>query len=106
MNARTKAELLYSNKFHSTLPEPDQASGSDQQLKPLIVEARQHQKEGNPVIRHLDNLQDQLAQQLDSLATVVESMQRISDIMDRMAKKNCKLNSGAELVDLNRKRSQ
>lgn len=104
MNARSKAELLCSNKFHSTLPQPSQASSAGQQVKPLIVKTRQHQKEDNPVIRHLDSLQGQLSQQLDSLNTVVESMQRISDIMDRMAKKNCKLNSGAELIDPNRKR--
>ena len=63
------------------------------------------QETENPVIHHLDNLQGQLSEQLDSLNTVVASMQRISAIMDRMAKKNCTLNNGAALVSSSQKKS-
>ncbi len=106
MNARTKAELLYSKKTHSAEAYSEQVSLPYQDRERAGEVPRRKPKEENPVIRHLDNLQGQLSQQLDSLTTVMESMQRISNIMDRMAKKNCKLNSGAELVDPNRKRSQ
>lgn len=101
MNARTKAELLYSKKNHSSESYSEQVSLPSQSNERAVG---RKPKEENPVIRHLDNLQGQLSQQLDSLTTVMESMQRISNIMGRMAKKNCKLNSGAELVDPNRKR--
>lgn len=105
MNARTKTELLYSNK--AQYPNKTQpAEALEEPLSWLGQKGRkaiQKSVEESPVIRHLDNLQGQLSQQLDSLTAVVESMQRISRIMDRMAKKNCQLNSRAGLVDPVRK---
>lgn len=101
MNARTKTELLYSNNAQY----PNKTQSAEALEEPLSKGRKAIQKsvEESPVIRHLDNLQGQLSQQLDSLTAVVESMQRISRIMDRMAKKNCQLNSRAGLVDPVRK---
>ena len=73
MNARTKPDFLTS--------------------QPASLDMKLGQQEKNPVLKHMDHLQGQLQEQLDSLNAVVESMQRISDIMDRMAKKKRKLNS-------------
>ena len=79
MNARTKPDFLTS--------------------QPASVDMKFGQQEQNPVLKHMDYLQEQLQEQLDSLNSVVESMQRISDIMDRMAKKKCKLNSTAGVAE-------
>lgn len=46
----------------------------------------------SPVLKHMDRLQGQLQKQLDSVNAMVGSMQRISGILDRMAKKRCRLN--------------
>lgn len=94
MNARITAELL---KHKPALSDTTQG-----QIQRRSVATAG--KADNPVIKHLDNLQEQLSGQLDSLNTVMASMQRISAIMDRMAKKQCTLNSGAAMVDPARKR--
>lgn len=91
MNAQTKPGLTGSDNL--TLS------------KPRTLTARTSYPDGNPVVKHLDALHGQLQDQLDSLNTVVASMQRISAIMDRMAKKQCALNSGAALVAPARKNS-
>ncbi len=83
MNARTKPDFLTS--------------------QPASVDMKFGQQEQNPVLKHMDYLQEQLQEQLDSLNTVVESMQRISDIMDRMAKKKCRLNSAGGLPERGKK---
>lgn len=112
MNARTKAELLQSEQriskpltaeWLNLKPEASSSRVSDRSAR--AGSYKKEKRDESPVIRHLDNLQEQLSQQLDSLSAVVESMQHISKIMDQMAKKNCKLNSGAGLVDPARKAS-
>lgn len=106
MNARTKSELVLAEARYSAFAEPSQVvhqqdrSGSGESVAERHGMKRSPvQNEENPVIRHLDQLQGQLSQQLDSLDSVIASMQRISEIMDRMAMKRCTLNSGAALVD-------
>jgi flagellar capping protein FliD len=102
MNARTKSELLKQDGLVSLQTDglsrltsrqrsvPDQMRFSESQA--INKKEVSHDKRNHPVIRHLDNLQEQLSEQLDSLNTVMSSMQRISDVMERMAKKRCTLN--------------
>ncbi|MDX1398048.1 MAG: hypothetical protein R3204_05925 [Oceanospirillum sp.] len=108
MNARTRAELLKTQPEDRVAGLQSQSYGEGKRVpgnKSAQPLKRGTQETDNPVIHHLDNLQGQLSEQLDSLNTVVASMQRISAIMDRMAKKNCTLNNGAALVSSSQKQS-
>lgn len=105
MNARTKSELLKQDElvnanslqsdYLSRLTSRQRSIPDEMRLSETQVINKKevsHDKRNHPVIRHLDNLQAQLSEQLDSLNTVMTSMQRISDVMERMAKKRCTLN--------------
>lgn len=87
MNARTCPEKLFSDK-----PDRKKMTGS-------LLKVSEQNATANPVLEHMESLKGQLQDQLDSLNAVVDSMQRISGIMERMAKKRCKLNGVSEFSD-------
>ncbi|MBB1487483.1 hypothetical protein [Oceanospirillum sediminis] len=62
----------------------------------VLKSASRKEPESAPVLKHMEQLKCQLQEQLDSLNTVVDSMQRISSIMERMADNRYKLNTGAK----------
>lgn len=86
MNARTQLEFILGQQKVAIEP------SSPALVLPRVSEGP------SPVVKHLDHLQSQLGEQIDHLNNVVVAMQRINNILERMAAKKCKLNR-PRLVD-------